>query len=120
MKEINLKNFRKVTGKLAEEKPWHFAGVVLVVILVVYALLSAMELLPEREPAEKRAAAGGQVFEKGDSLDWIGMKVIPVTRSIRNEFKISGKTKGMFVVNERLGLAAKYGVKTGDVIQSIG
>ena len=59
-------------------------------------------------------------FDKGDSMAWIGMEVVPVTRSIRNDFKIPRRIKGMFVLNEGTDIAKKYGVKTGDVILTIG
>jgi S1-C subfamily serine protease len=58
-------------------------------------------------------------IEKGDSYDWVGMQVAPLTRNIRKEFNIPKRVKGMFVLDEGVGAAGKCGVKTGDVIVSI-
>lgn len=109
--------FRKQAKKFAREKPWHFAGIVIAAIIILFWVLSALEILPER--AERRMQQG-MVIEQGDSMSWIGMRVIQMTRSIRREFNIPRTIKGMFVIDEGQGAARKYGVKTGDVIISVG
>ncbi|MBF0531962.1 MAG: hypothetical protein HQL23_02575 [Candidatus Omnitrophica bacterium] len=94
------------------------AGIVIFALITFFWVLSSLELIPER--AQRVTAPNGTVFEPGDSVQWIGMDVIPLTRTIRKEFKIPGKIKGMFVQNEGKDLAQRYGVKTGDILVSIG
>ncbi len=106
-------------GEFARKEPILLLGILLFIFLTVFWLLSSFELLPEA--AEKNGAVNGAAaIEPGDSMNWIGMKVIPVSRGLRKDFKLSRKVKGIFVLDEGLLMAKKYGVKTGDVIVSIG
>jgi hypothetical protein len=116
---MKKQTFRQVEAQVmgfAQEKPIPFIVIVLVVIVVSSWILSSLQILPEF-PKEQKAR--GVVAEKGDSYDWVGMQVVPLSRSIRKEFKIPGGVKGMFVLDEGKGAAKKYGVKTGDTIVSI-
>ncbi|MBF0521970.1 MAG: hypothetical protein HQL24_02820 [Candidatus Omnitrophica bacterium] len=120
MKTKNEKKFEEIkkrTIAFVRKEPVLSAGIVIFSIIVICWLVSSLEIFPE--PAE-RVAANGAIVEPGDSMTWIGMRVIQLTRSIRKEFNIPGKIKGMFVLDEGKDLALKYGVKTGDVIVSIG
>lgn len=101
----------------ARKKPWHFAFLAMVSVLFVTWALSAVEILPEFHGAGWPKST---VIEQGDTLSWLGMRVAPISRSIRKEFKIPRKVRGMFVLDEGKDLAQAYGVKTGDVIVSIG
>lgn len=112
-------NFHEVKGRIKDfvrEKPLLSSVIVVAGIAALFSLLSALEILPEF-PRWRRAR--GVVVEKGDSYDWAGMQVAPLSRSIRKEFTIPGRVKGMFVIDEGNGAAKKFGVKTGDVIVSI-
>ncbi|HBR14169.1 MAG TPA: hypothetical protein DD723_01310 [Candidatus Omnitrophica bacterium] len=113
-----FKKFQKQVKDFALEKPWYFAGIVVFGIIVFFRLLSSLEILPEKQ--EPKEVTKGMVIEKGDSLMWVGMELAPLSRSIRKEFNIQAKIKGMFVIDEGKQLAQKYGVKTGDVIVAIG
>jgi len=104
-------------GNFARKDPVLLIGILLFIVIAVCWLLTSLELWPETPEATK---TGALAFEKGDSLTWIGMEVIPVDRTIRKDFKIPRHVKGMFVLNEGLDIAKKYGIKTGDVIVSIG
>lgn len=117
-KPLSLNQFRKETIEFAQEKPVLFAGIAAMAVITVFWLLSSFELLPENP--RMRLPKGGAVVEQGDSMSWLDMRVIQLTRSLRKEFKVSKKIKGMFVLDEGLQLAKKYGVKTGDVIVSVG
>lgn len=83
-------------------------------VLLLYVTLDAFEVIPEF-PEFRRT----RVTEQPESLTWVGMKLVPLSRGIRKEFNIPAKVKGMFVVNEGLGDAQRRGVMTGDVIVSI-
>ena len=104
-------------GNFIRQEPILSIGILLFIVIAVCWLLTSLELWPEKA---EQAPTGAMAFEKGDSLTWIGMEVIPVDRNIRKDFKVPRHVKGMFVLNEGLDIAKKYGVKTGDVILSIG
>jgi S1-C subfamily serine protease len=116
-KQTTLEEVNAQVKDFARKKPLSFIIVIIAVIVVLFGLLSSLEILPE---FSRPRSGRGMVIEKGDSLDWIGMQVAPVSRNIRKEFNIPGRVKGMFVLDEGAGEAKKYGVKTGDVIVSIG
>ena len=104
-------------GNFARKEPILLIGIILFIVIAICWLLTSLELWPETvEPTR----TGAMAFDKGDTLTWIGMEVVPVSRSLRKDFKIPRRIKGMFVLNEGLDIAKKYGVKTGDVILSIG
>lgn len=114
-----LQKVIKQTVEFAREKPLILAGIIIAVILVLSwgnACLRAAEVLPET--AEMKAAKP-QVFKKTDTLVWLGMEIAPLSPMLRKEFKIPGKVKGMFVVDQGTQEAFKYGVKTGDVLVSL-
>ncbi len=113
-----LKELQKEVKDFASKKPVYFVGILILAVIVFFWLLSALEILPET--GEPKEVTKGVVIEKGDSLMWVGMEVTPVSRSIRKDFKIPGKIKGMFIIDEGRELAQQYGVKTGDVIVAIG
>ena len=116
MRQKNL-NFWERLGNFARKDPVLLVGIILFLVIGFCWLMNSFELWPEKtEPTLTGAAA----FDKGDSMMWIGMEVTPVSRSIRKDFKIPRRIKGMFVLNEGLYVAKKYGVKTGDIILSIG
>ena len=110
-------NFNARLGVFAQREPVLLIGIILFIVIGICWLLSSLELWPE---AVETKATGALMFDKGDSMSWIGMEVIPVSRAIRKDFKVPRRIKGMFVLNEGLDIAHKYGVKTGDVILSIG
>jgi hypothetical protein len=116
---MKKQTYREVEAKLigfAQEKPFAFIVMLIVVIVMSAWVLTSLQFLPETFGLRK---ARGVVVEEGDSYDWIGMQVVPLNRGIRTEFKVPAKVKGMFVLDEGNGAAKKYGVKTGDVIVSI-
>jgi hypothetical protein len=107
--------FKKIKD-FVREKPLASTVIVIVATSVLFSVLSALEVLPEFHRPRR---IKGMVVEKGDSYDWAGMQVAPLSRSIRKEFNVPARVKGMFVLDEGAGAAKKYGVKTGDVIVSI-
>ena len=116
---MNARTYREIEKKVlgfAQEKPVSFIFIIIVVIVVSAWILTSLQMLPEAIGLRKPR---GVVVETGDSYDWVGMQVVPLNRSIRKEFKISSKVKGMFVLDEGKGAAKQYGVKTGDVIVAI-
>ncbi|MEI6437212.1 MAG: hypothetical protein WCO69_00505 [Candidatus Omnitrophota bacterium] len=109
----------KQTVEFAREKPWVLAAIVTGVILTLtwgVEYLRATEVLPET--AEMKAQKP-QVFKKTDTLVWLGMEIAPVSPMLRKEFKIPGRIKGMFVVDQGTQEAFRNGVKMGDVIVSL-
>lgn len=104
---------------IALEKPFCFSLTVFTFFLVIFYALSALEILPEHGPVEWPEAKEKTTIGRGDNLIWLGMEVAPLSRSIRKEFNIPGKVKGVFVLDEGKGEAKKQGVRTGDVICSI-
>ncbi|MBF0477887.1 MAG: hypothetical protein HQL26_00225 [Candidatus Omnitrophica bacterium] len=118
--KFTILNIQKQIMEFAKEKPWHLAGIAVAVVIVVqfvWSYLTAIEFLPEPQRAPVHRA---MVIDKGDSLIWVDMEVTAVSRSIRKSFKIPSNIKGMFVIDEGKQSAQQYGVKTGDVIVSIG
>lgn len=118
MQNKNFKDYKARVKDFSRKKPLTFSVLFLGTIVVLFWILSSLEILPEF-PGIKMRLSKGMVIEQGDSLNWIGMQVVPVSRNIRKEFKIPGRIKGMFILDEGTGAARKYGVKTGDVILSI-
>ncbi|MBF0494211.1 MAG: PDZ domain-containing protein [Candidatus Omnitrophica bacterium] len=114
--EAGFNKIRKDVVTFAADKPVHAAGIAIAGALLLFWVLSSMEILPE---FGRFRLPQGTVIEKGDSMNWLGMSVIEVTRSIRNDFKLPKNIRGMFVIDEGRTLAAKYGVKTGDVIVAV-
>lgn len=119
MKENNSKNFKSRFRDFAREKPLSFTILFFASAAVLFWVISSLELMPEFTRLPRLNLAKSTVIEQGDSYNWVGMQVVPLSRSIRREFKIPRRIKGMFVLNEGVGPACKYGVKTGDVIISI-
>ena len=105
--------------EFATEKPWYFGGIVLAMILVLYFFLFVQGFTPEGERIPRMRAGKNVAVEGNDSMVWLGMRIVPVTRSLRHEFKLPGKVKGMFVLDEGKEMALKYKVKTGDIIVAI-
>lgn len=99
--------------KLGKERAFYvtcFAGFLVILLCVT---LNALEIMPEFHFKKS------PVQEQANSVLWLGMKVAPISRDIRSEFKIPAKVKGMFVSDAGLGEALKRGVTTGDVICTI-
>ncbi|MBF0618643.1 MAG: PDZ domain-containing protein [Candidatus Omnitrophica bacterium] len=114
--QSDLEKRLEAVKKFAAQKPVIFFGAVLLAVIVLLQLLSSFGFFGEvREPKVNPAVA----LEKADSLMWLGMEVAPVNAVVRKEFKLPGKIKGMFVIDEGKELAFKYGIKTADVIVSI-
>ena len=113
----NSEGFSARIGHFIKREPVLSMGVVLFIVISVCWLLTSFELWPE---ATEPTPTGAMMFDKGDTMAWIGMEVIPVSRNIRKDFKIPRRVKGMFVLNEGLDIAKKYGVRPGDVILSVG
>ncbi|MBF0123460.1 MAG: PDZ domain-containing protein [Candidatus Omnitrophica bacterium] len=106
----------------AKKSPVYFAGTVIAGILIFLGLLGylrAQEILPEGQEPKEVAAPASSVVKKGGSMFWIGMELAPLSGTLRKDFKIDGKVKGMFVVNEGNGLGGQFGIKTGDVIVAV-
>lgn len=103
-------------GNFARREPIILIGTILFIVIGISWVLNTLELWPE---AIEQTPTGAMMFEKGDPMTWIGMKVMPVDRSIRKDFKLPRRVKGIFVIDEGLDIAKKYGVKAGDVILSI-
>jgi len=114
---MKTQTFTQRVGTFARKEPVLLMGILLLIVIAVCWLLSSLELWPE---AIEPKPAGAMMFETGDPMTWIGMELMPVSRSIRKDFKLPRHVKGMFVLNEGFDIAKKYGVKTGDVIVSIG
>ena len=110
-------SFTTRLGSFVRREPILSIGVVLFIVIAVCWILTSFELWPEKAEV---TPTGAMMFDKGDTMAWIGMEVIPVSRAIRKDFKLPRRVKGMFVLNEGLDIAKKYGVKAGDVIVSIG
>jgi len=104
-------------GDFARREPIILIGILLFIAIGISWLLTSFELWPE---AVEPTPTGAAMFERGDPMTWIGMKVMPVDRNIRKDFKIPRRIKGIFVLDEGLDIAKKYGIKAGDVILSIG
>lgn len=119
MKTINYKKLIEQIKDFAKKKPVHFAGAILAAIILFFWILSSLELLPEVNQLPRFRTNKSVAIEQGDSLVWLGMQVVPVSRTIRQEFKIPRKIKGMFVLDEGKLLAKQYGIKTADVIVSV-
>ncbi|MBF0384291.1 MAG: PDZ domain-containing protein [Candidatus Omnitrophica bacterium] len=118
-KEFN--NFKIKVKEFAKKEPVMFVGIVIFSIIAFCWILSSLEIIPEApERTEPTTAVKNTLIEPGDSMNWIGMNVIYLSRSLRKEFKIPKKIKGVLVLDEGLGPAQKYGIKSGDVIVSIG
>jgi len=117
MKTKIKENFSTRLGVFARKEPVLLIGILLLMVIGVCWLLTSLELWPEKPEVKPTGAA---MFEKGDPMTWIGMELMPVDRNIRKDFKIPRRIKGMFVINEGFDIAKKYGVKTGDVILTIG
>ena len=115
--KLHKENLSERLGNFARREPILLIGVILFIVIAICWLLTSFELWPE---ATEPKPTGAMMFDKGDTMAWIGMEVIPVSRSIRKDFKLPRRVKGMFVLNEGLDIAKKYGVKAGDVILSIG
>ncbi|MBF0484535.1 MAG: hypothetical protein HQL25_07515 [Candidatus Omnitrophica bacterium] len=118
--KLTFKQIQRQINDFANNKPWHLAGIgaaVFIGLYLILSFLSAAEFFPE---PQKQPVQRAMVFEKGDSMMWIDMELAPVSRSIRKSFKIPGNIKGIFVIDEGKSSAQQYGVKTGDVIVSIG
>ena len=113
----HTEGFTARIGQFARQEPIILIGILLFIAIGISWLLTSFELWPE---AVEPTPTGTAIFEKGDPMTWIGMKVMPVDRSIRKDFKIPRRIKGIFVLDEGLDIAKKYGVKAGDVILSIG
>ncbi len=104
----------KYYRKLGKERAFYvtcFAGFLVILLCIT---LNAMEIMPEL-----RLPRGREAGELSNSAVWLGMKVAPISRDIRTEFKLPAKVKGMFVADAGLGEALKRGVTTGDVICTI-
>lgn len=117
MKNLKYRKLYQRIKDFAGKNPWHFAAICLAAFLILLWVLTELEAFPE---FHRVRWAKGMVLEQGDSLSWLGMRVAPLSRSIRKEFQIPRKIKGMFVLDEGKDLAKSYGVKTGDVIVAIG
>lgn len=114
--KIHDEGFGARLGEFIRREPILSIGIVLFIVIGISWILTSLELWPE---ATEPVRSGAMMFDKGDTMAWIGMEVIPVSRSIRKDFKLPRHVKGIFVLNEGLDIAKKYGVKPGDVITSI-
>lgn len=113
-KKITLKGLQK----MARENPLQTAMIAVGAIIILFVIVAALEMGPELErnnPANPNAAQLGA----DGNLIWLGMEVGDITRDIRTEFKIPKKVKGVFVINEGLQEAKKFGVLAGDIITSV-
>jgi hypothetical protein len=108
------KLFSDYYQKLGRERALYVICFGAFLVLLLGITLNAFELLPEF-----RFPAGKEPLERMNNALWLGMKVAPITRDIRTEFKIPAKVKGMFVSDAGLGEALKRGVKTCDIIVSV-
>ena len=117
MKAKTQETFITRLWNFARREPVISISIILFIGILICWFLNSFELWPE---ATEPKPTGAMMFDRGDTMAWIGMEVIPVSRSIRKDFKIPRRVKGMFVLNEGLDIAKKYGVKAGDVILSIG
>lgn len=115
---MNPMPFVKNVKEIALEKPFCFSLTVFTFLFLIFYTLSALEMLPEHETMKWREGKEN-VIDKGDHLIWIGMEIAPISQDIRKEFDIPRKVKGVFVLDEGIGMAKKQGVKTGDIIRSI-
>lgn len=92
------------------KKPLASSIIVIVTVMVIYWILSSLELIPE---LPRWRQSRGIVVEKGDSYDWSGMQLAPVSRNIRKEFRIPARVKGMFVLDEGTQAAKNTGLRPG-------
>ncbi len=102
--------------KILKEQPIYAILVVILWTSVFMYVLTVLEINPE---FETRRWQREKALQQGDTILWLGMELAPITRSIRHEFKLPRKVKGVFVVNEGIGLAKQRGILTGDIITSI-
>jgi hypothetical protein len=116
MKKKSFVEYKARVKDFARKEPVKFFAIVLAAILALFWLLSSLEVFPE---VPRVRLGQSMVIEQGDSLNWIGMRLVPLSRNIRKEFKIPGRIKGMFILDEGIGVARQYGVKTGDVVLSV-
>lgn len=98
---------------LGSERSFYALCFAAFLVLLLGVTLNAFELLPEFHMPKNKAV------EQNNSVSWLGMQVVPISRDIRTEFKLPPKVKGMFVSDAGLGEALKRGVVTGDVIVSV-
>ncbi len=55
-----------------------------------------------------------------DKKDVFGMNLVPITEELRSKLNVKSNVNGIFVSSvERKSLAAKYGIKRGDIISAV-
>jgi hypothetical protein len=114
IKRMNWKFDFDQVKRMAIENPVKAGLIVLGVIIAVWVIFSALEIGPEVERAGNGAALGAD-----GNLLWLGMEVGDITRGARQEFKIPKKVRGVFVINEGVQEAKKFGILAGDIICSV-
>lgn len=98
------------------ESPVPVISLIAILITAIFFISLAMGLIPDMDMKDRKHSF---VKVKDGNVMWLGMEIVPVTRSIRKEFQIPRNIGGMFVVNEGVGLSQIIGIRTGDTIHSI-
>jgi hypothetical protein len=115
MKSIDVD--RGIERVKQEPLKYAFLAVAVIAMICLFTHIFEIELpIPEFHRAE---APEAKVVDLGDSFVWLGMRVVPFNRSLRREFIVPKKVKGMYVVNAGKGLAMSRGVQTGDILCGI-
>ena len=114
IKRINWKFDFDQVKKMAIESPVKAGLVAVGAIIIIFVVLSALGIGQEIERPEKAAALGAD-----GNLLWLGMEVGDITPAERKEFKIPKNVRGVFVINEGVQEAKKFGILAGDIICSV-
>jgi len=100
--------------KMALESPVKAGLIAVGAVIVIFVVLAALGIGQEIERPEKAAALGAD-----GNLLWLGMEVGDITPAERKEFKIPKNVRGVFVINEGVQEAKKFGILAGDIICSV-
>ncbi|UCC95287.1 MAG: hypothetical protein JSW40_00640 [Candidatus Omnitrophota bacterium] len=109
-------SFKDKVDNLIKEKPLYLGVLLVAVIALTCLVISAFKVLPGYEAIRWSKVT---ILDKGEDLIWLGMELVPISRTIREEFRIPNRVKGIFVLDDGRGIANAHDVKSGDVICSI-
>ncbi|MFT5206869.1 MAG: hypothetical protein ACI9CF_000610 [Candidatus Omnitrophota bacterium] len=118
--------------KLCKTYPIYAALVVLIVVALTYFLAVTQSMRPAvrglRTMRQSRQAVpvmnvvpASQRLPNSKALRWLGIDLLPLSRTLRKEFGIPREVQGVFVygLDKQYGLAALQSVQMFDVIRAV-